>query len=137
MASGHLRVAFRGVTVGIISKATVIPNLITTALRTPIRFHSTKTGIEATHHTHDSGNDHSNEHGHEHEHEHGRDLSHEHDHEHTDKKAVEEEDDEMEDMFIAGPSLNKVEWRGPTRGGARPEPTRYGDWERKGRCSDF
>jgi hypothetical protein len=26
---------------------------------------------------------------------------------------------------------------GPTRGGKRPEPTRYGDWERKGRASDF
>ncbi len=26
----------------------------------------------------------------------------------------------------------------PERGGPKgPEPTRYGDWERKGRCSDF
>ncbi len=26
----------------------------------------------------------------------------------------------------------------PDRGGPKgPEPTRYGDWERKGRCSDF
>jgi hypothetical protein len=29
------------------------------------------------------------------------------------------------------------EWGGPTRGGTRPEPTRFGDWERNGRCSDF
>ncbi|CEG39021.1 Uncharacterized conserved protein [Plasmopara halstedii] len=26
---------------------------------------------------------------------------------------------------------------GPTRGGKFKEPTRFGDWERKGRCSDF
>ena len=29
------------------------------------------------------------------------------------------------------------EWGGPTRGGSMPEPTRFGDWERKGRCTDF
>ena len=29
------------------------------------------------------------------------------------------------------------EWGGPTRGGTMPEPTRYGDWQRKGRCTDF
>eukprot|EP01038_Epipyxis_sp_PR26KG_P009139 gene9139-12325_t len=49
-----------------------------------------------------------------------------------------EEDDELadlEEMFIKGPA--GMEWNGPTRGGKRPEPTRYGDWERKGRCSDF
>lgn len=46
-----------------------------------------------------------------------------------------EEEDEMEDMFIEGPA--GIEWNGPTRGGRRPEPTRYGDWERKGRVSDF
>ena len=43
--------------------------------------------------------------------------------------------DEMEEMFIMGPA--GMEWNGPTRGGSRPEPTRYGDWERKGRASDF
>lgn len=43
--------------------------------------------------------------------------------------------DEMEEMFIEGPA--GIEWNGPTRGGKRPEPTRYGDWERKGRASDF
>ena len=29
------------------------------------------------------------------------------------------------------------EWNGPTRGGTRPEPTRFGDWATKGRVSDF
>ena len=51
--------------------------------------------------------------------------------------TVEEDDEleELEDMFIPGPA--GIEWNGPTRGGKRPEPTRYGDWERKGRASDF
>jgi hypothetical protein len=49
--------------------------------------------------------------------------------------SAETDEDEMEEMFIMGPA--GVEWGGPTRGGARPEPTRYGDWERKGRASDF
>ena len=43
--------------------------------------------------------------------------------------------EELEEMFVQGPA--GMEWGGPTRGGARPEPTRYSDWERKGRCSDF
>ena len=43
--------------------------------------------------------------------------------------------EELEEMFIMGPA--GIEWNGPTRGGARPEPTRYKDWERKGRCTDF
>lgn len=43
--------------------------------------------------------------------------------------------EDLEEMFIEGPA--GVEWGGPTRGGRRPEPTRYGDWERKGRTSDF
>lgn len=43
--------------------------------------------------------------------------------------------EELEDMFVQGPA--GMEWNGPTRGGRRPEPTRYGDWERKGRASDF
>lgn len=43
--------------------------------------------------------------------------------------------EELEEMFIMGPA--GIEWGGPTRGGARPEPTRYKDWERKGRCTDF
>jgi len=53
------------------------------------------------------------------------------------KKTTDEldEDDDMEEMFVQGPA--GMEWGGPTRGGARPEPTRFGDWERKGRTSDF
>lgn len=43
--------------------------------------------------------------------------------------------EELEEMYIMGPA--GIEWGGPTRGGARPEPTRYKDWERKGRCTDF
>lgn len=50
--------------------------------------------------------------------------------------SVEEDDlNEWEEMFVMGPA--GVEWNGPTRGGQRPEPTRFGDWERKGRASDF
>jgi hypothetical protein len=48
---------------------------------------------------------------------------------------IEDDEDELEEMFIQGPA--GMEWNGPTRGGARPEPTRFGDWEKKGRCSDF
>ena len=45
-------------------------------------------------------------------------------------------------MFVEAyksPSFDhgQKEWGGPQRGGRLPEPTRYGDWERKGRCSDF
>ena len=48
---------------------------------------------------------------------------------------MDDEEDEMEEMFVEGPA--GMEWGGPTRGGRRPEPTRFGDWERKGRVSDF
>lgn len=55
--------------------------------------------------------------------------------------AVEEEEDPQEEMFVvADPVLghgNIQEWGGPRRGGTLSEPTRFGDWERKGRCSDF
>ena len=44
-------------------------------------------------------------------------------------------DEDYEEMFVTGPA--GLEWGGPTRGGRRPEPTRYGDWERLGRVSDF
>lgn len=47
---------------------------------------------------------------------------------------------EMEDMFVDADQTfdhGMAEWGGPRRGGRLPEPTRYGDWERKGRCSDF
>jgi hypothetical protein len=49
---------------------------------------------------------------------------------------VDDDDDtDWEEMIIPGPAGN--EWGGPTRGGIHAEPTRFGDWERKGRCSDF
>jgi hypothetical protein len=50
-------------------------------------------------------------------------------------------DDEQEEMFVTSdPRLGLGiirEWGGPRRGGALAEPTRFGDWERKGRCTDF
>ena len=48
---------------------------------------------------------------------------------------TDDDDDDMEDMFV-DTSMGK-EWGGPTRGGRMPEPTRFGDWERDGRCTDF
>lgn len=54
----------------------------------------------------------------------------------------EHDDDEMEqeEMFVEPHDsfeFRSREWGGPRRGGRFPEPTRYNDWERKGRCSDF
>ncbi|KAL7435794.1 hypothetical protein ACHAXM_004846 [Skeletonema potamos] len=54
---------------------------------------------------------------------------------------TEEEEEEQEEMFVtADPVLGHgtiQEWGGPRRGGSLAEPTRFGDWERKGRCTDF
>jgi hypothetical protein len=47
--------------------------------------------------------------------------------------AVDDDENDMVDMI--DPATG--EWGGPTRGGSLPEPTRFGDWERKGRVSDF
>lgn len=47
---------------------------------------------------------------------------------------------EQEEMFVdphESFEYRGKEWGGPRRGGRLPEPTRFGDWERKGRCSDF
>ncbi len=53
----------------------------------------------------------------------------------------EEDEEEQEEMFVtADPVLGHgtiKEWGGPRRGGSLAEPTRFGDWERKGRCTDF
>ena len=53
----------------------------------------------------------------------------------------EDEEEEQEEMFVtADPILGHgaiQEWGGPRRGGTLAEPTRFGDWERKGRCTDF
>lgn len=38
------------------------------------------------------------------------------------------------ERMIRGPEQPAVEERGGPKG---PEPTRYGDWEKGGRCSDF
>ena len=46
---------------------------------------------------------------------------------------VDDDDDDIVQMV--DPATG--EWGGPTRGGTMPEPTRFGDWERKGRCADF
>lgn len=58
----------------------------------------------------------------------------------TDSTTVPRLDDDVdtddEDMVpMIDPQTG--EWGGPTKGGTQPEPTRYGDWERNGRCSDF
>ena len=53
----------------------------------------------------------------------------------AEKKELEDEDD-YEDMFVKT-TFNNIEWGGPLRGGKMPEPTRFGDWERKGRCTDY
>ena len=56
----------------------------------------------------------------------------------TEKKELSNEDDEIEyeEMFVKT-TFNNIEWGGPLRGGRMPEPTRFGDWERKGRCTDY
>ena len=45
------------------------------------------------------------------------------------------DDDEEDTVSMVDPATG--EWGGPTKGGKQPEPTRFGDWERKGRCTDF
>lgn len=56
--------------------------------------------------------------------------------------SMDEDEIEMEDMWVdPDPGLNldvhMKEHGGPRRGGRFLEPTRFGDWERKSRCSDF
>ena len=48
---------------------------------------------------------------------------------------VVEKIDGVDDVIAVDPLTG--EWGGPTRGGTAPEPTRYGDWERRGRVTDF
>lgn len=60
----------------------------------------------------------------------------------TNERVVldDDEDDEEEEMFVEPHESFEFrgrEWGGPRRGGRLPEPTRFGDWERKGRCTDF
>ena len=51
----------------------------------------------------------------------------------TPEDDVDSDDEDMVPMI--DPSTG--EWGGPTKGGTMPEPTRFGDWERRGRCTDF
>lgn len=54
---------------------------------------------------------------------------------------IDDEEMEQEEMFVTSDPIlghGKIqEWGGPRRGGRLAEPTRFGDWERKGRCTDF
>jgi hypothetical protein len=62
------------------------------------------------------------------------------DHDHIDDDEDEDDEMEQEDMFVEPHgdfAFRTREWGGPRRGGRFLEPTRFGDWERKGRCSDF
>jgi hypothetical protein len=58
----------------------------------------------------------------------------------VDSASVEDDEMEQEEMFVDPHETfehSSREWGGPRRGGRLPEPTRFGDWERKGRCTDF
>jgi hypothetical protein len=52
---------------------------------------------------------------------------------------VDNENNNNETTRAAEPAADGRNIRRPTEigGPAGPEPTRYGDWERKGRCIDF
>jgi hypothetical protein len=55
-------------------------------------------------------------------------------------QSAEDGEEEEEEMFVDPHESFPIrvrEWGGPRRGGRFPEPTRYNDWERNGRCSDF
>ena len=71
----------------------------------------------------------------------GHDHAHDHDHDHNHtKNDVDDDEMEQEEMFVKPHDIlgtDKIEWGGPRRGGRFSEPTRFGDWERKGRCTDF
>ena len=54
----------------------------------------------------------------------------------SDEHAVAPQTTSAEDKVVVGKAVaaeRPLETGGPTG----PEPTRYGDWERKGRCIDF
>nr|POF18895.1 succinate dehydrogenase assembly factor 4, mitochondrial [Quercus suber] len=53
------------------------------------------------------------------------------------KEEEEEEEDDDDAQYVDenGNFVNKA--TGEVGGPRGPEPTRYGDWEQKGRCSDF
>eukprot|EP00586_Coscinodiscus_wailesii_P014870 CAMPEP_0172502808 /NCGR_PEP_ID=MMETSP1066-20121228/162899_1 /TAXON_ID=671091 /ORGANISM="Coscinodiscus wailesii, Strain CCMP2513" /LENGTH=71 /DNA_ID=CAMNT_0013278195 /DNA_START=348 /DNA_END=563 /DNA_ORIENTATION=- len=71
-------------------------------------------------------------------------MEHDHDHHHhhaETNESVGDDEMEQEEMFVEPdhPALAEfgMEWGGPRRGGRFQEPTRFGDWERKCRCTDF
>uniref|UniRef100_A0A5B7AHW8 Succinate dehydrogenase assembly factor 4, mitochondrial n=1 Tax=Davidia involucrata TaxID=16924 RepID=A0A5B7AHW8_DAVIN len=53
------------------------------------------------------------------------------------EKIQNEKDDDDEDEEDEGDGVDMNEETGEIGGPRGPEPTRYGDWERNGRCSDF
>jgi hypothetical protein len=103
--------------------------------------HHVHTGHSHEHDHHEQDHHQLNADSHDHhEHDH-HDHGHDHNHGDADKDDDDEFEMEQEEMFVdayEGFEFNTIrEWGGPRRGGRLPEPTRYGDWERKGRCSDF
>jgi hypothetical protein len=45
---------------------------------------------------------------------------------------------DVKEKPVAPPPPTEKSERPPERGGPKgPEPTRYGDWEQNGRCTDF
>lgn len=56
----------------------------------------------------------------------------------SDKKpAPEPAPQEQEEAASSGPRIPMPGWAPEIGGPKGPEPTRYGDWEQKGRCTDF
>lgn len=61
----------------------------------------------------------------------------------TDDRKANPSDPETRDEAAETPAPEPVDWERPETwprevGGKRgPEPTRYGDWESNGRCTDF
>jgi len=64
-------------------------------------------------------------------HDHPHDHDHEHEHSHDADKEVVEKEEKVELWNKDAPA--GPEWKGPRN----YEPTRYGDWSRSGRVSDF
>lgn len=51
--------------------------------------------------------------------------------------ATADDDPQRADIRTGKPSTGKPQKQGEIGGPKGPEPTRYGDWEVNGRCSDF
>ncbi|KAK9147274.1 hypothetical protein Scep_006031 [Stephania cephalantha] len=59
----------------------------------------------------------------------------EHEQESEEKSENQEKEEEADEVNEDGEIVNRE--TGEVGGPRGPEPTRYGDWERRGRCSDF